>query len=605
MHSQDRLRFIGLWLLMSTLAALSCAAFWGAAHLDDELLPVSIDSFYHARRILDTVADPSAFYEFDPRIHAPEGSLLTWPWGYDFGMAMLVKVGVIMGLASDPMQILIWLPVAAVFISVGLLMLIARRLQLSTWSTAIATLCMALSPLTELLHGVGIIDHHFAEYIFVLATLAFGLKWLALPDDKSAAVTLGVILGVAPAVHNGLFVLQLPLLACAFAFWLQQRQLPARTVAWFGGALLLSTLTILLPSLPFRLGHFEFYTLSWFHLYVAAGTAIAMFALSRLPRDVRGFAALAAIALVLLIPLARQFITAQAFLAGTIIRLDAITEMRSIRQMATSRGPQFISTLYSAFIWLMPLTLGLCVYRAWVDRNSARLFFWLSGIGGLVMLAMQFRLHYFGSFALYLPWLVLGEDFVARWPTRRRQIMLAATLGFVLAYWMPVRFYLLGPPPLPAADESFAKLHPILKTLKEACAKDPGIVLSDNDAGHYIRYYTECSVIANNFLLTRQHEEKIRQIDYLTSLSADELPTVAPYVRYVLLRPVNVVDTGNNTVTYTSYSPKSAPLVDQLLLKPVAGVPANYVLLNQASLVDTRTHESLPYIRLYKVVPSR
>ena len=55
----------------------------------------------------------------------------------------------------------------------------------------IAGLAAALSPLTQFLHGVGQIDHHFAEYIFVLATIACGLRWFSRPDDTQAAIIAG------------------------------------------------------------------------------------------------------------------------------------------------------------------------------------------------------------------------------------------------------------------------------------------------------------------------------------------------------------------------------------------------------------------------------
>ena len=136
--------------------------------------------------------------------------------------------------------------------------------------------------------------------------------------------------------------------------------------------------------------------------------------------------------------------------------------------------------------------------------------------------------------------------------------------------------------------------------LQQACAKEPGIVLADNDAGHYIRYYTQCSVIANNFLLTRQHEDKIRQIDHLRSLSARELPSAAPYVRYVLVRPASIglLQQGER---YTSYSRTAPQLVKDLLLKPLDQVPPNYVLIGQADVRAARPEDSVPYIRLFKI----
>jgi hypothetical protein len=600
----ERAKFVGLWLLIGLIGAGACSLKWPSAHFVDEYLPVGNDSFYHARRILDTVADPSAFYEVDYKIHAPEGSLLTWPWGYDYGMAWLVKAGLALGLAHDPMAILIWIPVAAVFLSIGLIMLIARRLGLSNGLAALAGLATALSPLTQYLHGVGQIDHHYAEYIFVLATIACGLRWLSRPDDTRAAAVLGAVLGMAPAIHNGLFILQVPILATLLVLWLQNIRMPMRTTGAFAAALLVTTVAILVPSLPFRLGLFEFYTLSWFHLYIAAGTAIASLALAAFAKNARNVTLLAVLAGVLLFPLARQIVMARAFLAGTIARLETIAEMKPLLPMVLhGAGRTSLSYSYSLLFWVSPLAVAYCVWRGWQERATARVLFWMSCILGFALLLTQLRLHYFGSYALYLPWLILAQTCLTRWESRSKLVMLSVGLVFLLAYW-PAARYVLPSVNSPAGDASFRVLRPILEDLRKACAQDPGIVLADNDAGHYIRYYTDCSVIANNFLLTPQHEQKVRQIDYLTSIPAGAFPGVAPFVRYILLRPVAIFRVENgNQMKYMSYSQRTAPLIQDLLLKPLDQIPANYVLIEQASRHEEGTDGSLPYIRLFKVNP--
>lgn len=599
-------RFFWLWLLVASIAVLVSSLVWPSAHIGNELsrggieqeyLPVGVDSFYHARRILDTVADPAAFYEFDPRIHAPEGSLLPWPWGYDYAMAQLVRA--LAGLAS-PIAILIWIPVAAVFVSVGLMMLLARRLALPTWAAVIAGACVALSPLTQNLHGVGIIDHHFAEYILVLATLVTGLGWLTRPQKAAAAALLGVVLGIAPAIHNALFILQIPILAALLVLWLQNIRLPLRATLAFGAALLLSTFAVLLPSLPFRLNHFEFYTLSWFHLYVAAGTAVTAAVLAYFARSARSAVILVVMAVVLITPLGRQVLLGQSFLAGDIKRLEAIGEMRSLASVLRSPGGWWsVSLLYSALILLLPLGAGYSAFKAWQERASGRVFFWLCCLFGTALLVTQLRLQYFGSFVLYLPLLVLADSLARRRVEQTKVIALATALGVLLAYVLPIRYQLTSQTSA-GGDRSFRALRPILTTLQQACARDPGIVLADNDAGHYIRYYTQCSVIANNFLLTRQHELKIEQIDYLTSLPATALPGAAPFVRYILVRPVSVQHTADG-VHYMSYSQVSGELIDELLLRDLDQVPANYRLLDQANLKFEKEGE-VPYIRLFAVV---
>ena len=203
--------------------------------------------------------------------------------------------------------------------------------------------------------------------------------------------------------------------------------------------------------------------------------------------------------------------------------------------------------------------------------------------------------------ARHLPLLVLAERIVAAHAQSRKVVMLCASLALLMAYWLPVRHQLLLRPVL-AGDDNFRSLRPILGDLQKACADEPGVVLADNDAGHYIRYYTQCSVIANNFLLTRQHEDKIRLMDHLTSLSATALPREAPYVRYLLLRPLSIVRTPGK-VSYKSYSARSPRLVTRLLLAPVEELPSRYMVIEQANIRASNEAESVPYIRLLKLLP--
>jgi hypothetical protein len=149
----------------------------------------------------------------------------------------------------------------------------------------------------------------------------------------------------------------------------------------------------------------------------------------------------------------------------------------------------------------------------------------------------------------------------------------------------------------------FLNTRPIMKTLAEACEKDPGLVLADNDIGHQIRYFTKCSVIANNFLLTPQHEAKINQMEQMFATPAKDLPRIAPLVKYVLVRPASIGRNAKGAVVYMSYSTGEGPLISDLLLKPTADnpvpAPAEYQLLHFASVVDGKV--PIPYARLYKL----
>jgi len=601
MQLTARHRFAIAWLLLGALAAAVCSLIWPAAHVGNELIPVGNDSFYHARRILDTAANPGAFYEFDPRIHAPEGSLLVWPWGYDYAMAWLVRIGVGLGLAQRPIAVLIWLPVAAVFVSVGLIMLIARRMGLSLWFAALAAVGVALSPLTQYLHGVGFVDHHFAEYMLVLATVWAGLRWLEDQQPRSA-VLLGLVLGLAPAVHNALFILQIPVLVCLFIRWRLELRMPAAATAYFCAALLTACVAILIPSQPFREGRFEYYYLSWFHLYVTGGTALCCVFFSRVEPHAKSLAALVGGGILLLLPLAYQMSAAQAFLSGEITRLESIGEMQSPLAMLRETSFGRMSARYSLFLWLLPATYTYCAWKIWQDRRSHRLCYWVCAVLGLSLLLLQFRLHYFGTFALCIPLLVVLQQLATRWHLSGKYLPLAATAIVLAMFAPPLRDQLLGPM-LPANDPSFTNVRESLRVLAKACQSDRGVVLADNDAGHYIRYYTECSVVADNFLLTRQHEEKIHEMEQLFALDANALRAAAPFVKYVMVRPAYIQMTEQG-VSYRSYSGGLDNLIADLLLRPhgahPVAPPAEFELLYSANLASSEDAET-PYLALYKI----
>jgi hypothetical protein len=583
---------IAIWLLASSLAVLSCSLTYPSARYQDEYLPVGNDAFYHARRIVDTVHDSKSFYEFDTRIHVPEGSLLTWPWAYDYAMATIVRGAMAVGISDDPMAILIWIPVTAALLSVAFLICIARQMSLSSSLTALAALCLAFAPTTQSLHGVGQIDHHYAEFIFVLAALGSGLAWLRHPDRPLYAAACAVALGMAPSVQNGLFILQLPLLATVFLLWLQNTSLPARSGIVFAATLLATTLAIVLPSEPFQLGHFEFYTLSRFHLYIAVCTAITIVLLGRLRPTRSGIVTLLAISAVLLLPILRELDIARGFITGAPKYLQDVGEMQPPLKLMHTAGAAVLSNIYSYLIWITPLTALLCVFKGWRERNSPRLLFWITSLMGLAMLSAQMRLNYFGSFALYLPWLILLQEFCRHRPEHTKKAVLLASLAMLLLYFPPLRHQLVDPTPV-ANDFTFRETRPMLATLSKACAEDPGIVLADANVAHYVRYYTECSVIANNFLLTPQHFAKAAEVERLFSLNARQLESQGPPIKYVLLRPSGVRKGRDGAVSFAF-----PPLGNDLVLGPKSKLPPEYTLLDEVYVAELN---NVPYAKLYKI----
>ena len=314
----ERRTLFALWLVTGTLACLLCLYHFSATLVDGEFIPADHDSFYHAHRILDALDAPLDLIQFDPLIHAPEGSWVTWPWAYDTARAALAGALLGSGVVAEPMIALAFVAPLWVYVNAALLLMIGVRLALPLPLLGLAMLCFATSTLTRALHRVGMLDHHFIEYSFVLGVLLIGLRWFGDLARHRPALLLGVMLGAAPAFHSGMFILQLPVLLSFAALWLLGRNLPRRPAQLLAIALTLSTLLMLLPSQPFMQGMFFYYLHSWFHLYIAICTSLFLVLLTMFARTPRNAIALLVLAIVAAIPVLRQFLAGSDFVFGNL-----------------------------------------------------------------------------------------------------------------------------------------------------------------------------------------------------------------------------------------------------------------------------------------------
>ncbi len=369
--------------------------------------------------------------------------------------------------------------------------------------------------------------------------------------------------------------------------------------------MIITALGILLPSLPFREGRFEFFTLSWFHLYVVCCTAGVTVLFAWLKPNRVGVWTIVCISFALLLPLIGQIRHAQSFVSGSLGMLHLILEMRSPLQIIREGDARLITGFYSWLVWLTPLTFLICATRIWKERAQPRLLFWVTCVFGLALMSAQVRMHYFGSFALYLPYLVIVQDFAATRAEAQKRIQLLLSLFLLLAYIPQIRHSLVAPLPR-ANDEWFEKLYPMLPALKRACEDDPGVVLADGNAGHYITYFTKCSVIANNFLLTEQHFRKYDEVLKLFSGPLSDLRSRAPYVKYVLVRPASIEPRPDGQLRFHFFGTEQPQAAPQLLFGAPADLPSEYQLLFQTDMEMRSTGKTqlVPYAKLFKLRPN-
>lgn len=587
------IKVIIIFFVTGTIACFISLSWLSAAYVDGQYIPLGPDSFYHASRILDSINNRE-FYQFDPKIHAPEGSLLTWPWVYDFTIFKFTEVILKLFNVADPMAIITYIPSIWVYFNALILLGVATLLGLSLPLRALVLICFAVSPLTLELHGAGRIDHHYMEYTMVLIALLFGIYWFKSPDSLWRSVLLGGCLGIAPSINNGLFILQLPILITFFLLWTIDKVPNKKSISLLGGTLILATLLILLPSKPFIDGEKYYYYLSWFHLYIACSSVLILAYLSTKSYSPKRLFILVILCLVLSADVGSQLYMGSQFLVGSIIKYDEISETNSVFQQYSKAGFYNLLRTYSGLLLAAPIMLLVMIIKGEFRNSVENLYFVVFALFGFLLLLFQHRMHYFGSFVLYLPMIFIFHAFVKD----KKPIYWAILITGVVVCYVPSYQKLFDKLP-EGKSLDYALTRHIYSEFSKVCNEDPGIVLADYDDGHYIRFHTTCSVIANNMIITPQHQHKVIQVENLFTNSAEELREKERWIKYVYVRRQdNILGNESDTVIHN----KNPGLRQELLLKG-SDFPEGFKLLKELVLASS-TGGLIPYARLFKITHS-
>jgi hypothetical protein len=509
-------------------------------------------------------------------------------------MAKATQFALVIAPHIDPAAFIAYVPVFWVLINAALFLLIARAIGLTQEMQVIALLCFAISPLTQLLHSIGMVDHHYVEHTFVLLTLWLGLRWLKRPRDERRSGTLGCTLALATAFHSGLFVLQLLPLTTVTILWMRGAAPSARAVWTFIIALVLTTQLVLLPSEPYRQGLFEFGLLSWFHFYAAVCTSAALAFITWHPFSRGSLTGLTALCVALVAPLGGQLLGGAGFLSGSFSVLDLVIEVRSPYRLFTDTfGPVQTASYYSWLMLSAPALLAWFAYRTLREERPERLYYAVAVVFGLTLAFLQFRLHYFGFLVFVTSALLLVDQLRARHGWHRGAVF-AATLGIVVLAYQPALRERLFVVYAPGADNDYAAALPIFEDLGRLCADDPGVVLANSNDGSPILFHSDCGVIANNFILRSEDERHINEVGRLMRLDPAQIGTERPDIKYVFVRAESfrIFEDG------TSYFAAETPIAKQLFLD--ASPPTGFTLI-RTIVRDTQGGPDSIYARLFKV----
>jgi hypothetical protein len=591
-------RYTLLWLAGSLLMIIAALSVLSASYAGGEFGPSNGDAFYHAARILDSLFSGDPVVQFDPRIHAPEGSWLVWPWGYDTLMTQITRMFGPFANEAAANRVLMNIPPAMAPIAVALVVVIARQLSLSFFQATLLVLGFAGLPLAFVLFSVGNIDHHFAELLWTLALISAGMAFFrAVSAGYGAGIGLGCVLGSAMAIHNGLFILQIPVVAALGLTWLRGETLPhRRQVMAFAASLALVALLVCVPSVPWQRGFFEFYTLSWFHLYIAGCVAVFSVVLALMVRSPRNIALVAIAALLALLPIFNTFRLAGEFVSGDLAIIRNIFEAHSPYELHAEFGARMSTQFFSWLLWLSGPMAVLNLWWAFHFKEPGRKFMAIVGVFGLTLMQAQYRFAVFGELSMILT-PVLAASLLSDWrPQWRRAAMGGCLVLFAVASyptWINWQTqWVLG------ASEAYLNVRSTFPELKKDCAARPGIVVADVDSGHWIRYHSRCSVIANVFLLTPQHTAKVVELERLMSLSPAQLLVDRVPVRYVFAHhslPVQLDEDGQETPRFDEMRQMLMPL-EAALLGPEAALPSQF-----KKRWEVTTPAGQIYARLYEI----
>jgi hypothetical protein len=145
---------------------------------------------------------------------------------------------------------------------------------------------------------------------------------------------------------------------------------------------------------------------------------------------------------------------------------------------------------------------------------------------------------------------------------------------------------------------AYGNILSIWPRLSQLCHERPGLVLADIEAGHWIRYHTDCSVMANVFLLTPQHAAKVRENTHLLLLTPQQLIEERKDIRYVLVFHAVLLRTAPNgaeTPVLDLLRQQLVPM-ERELLGPEAAIPKPFV-----KRWEVRTPQGQIYARLYEI----
>lgn len=583
--------FVGAlpWLLFP-LALLPRLANWGGVFTPFGVFPLQTDSYFHLRRIMQTVANFPHVPDSDRYVNFPAGAAIHWPFGYDVMYATIARVtfgfvpdeGWVMAVASFLTPLFGSLtPVFGFYLAAR----VAGRPAGWCAGLLLALIRAAVQP-----SALGNIDHHVFESLFMAVDLLLLVSALDTPETRRSCV-LAAASGVA--VTGGILCTTiLPLLVpmhalAALALLGQARGDRARTrgLLLLHGCHWMAVVITLCPFVATRLaepsGVNPAIGAVWCVSALLGSAAFAM-ALVVADREVPVSKVLPLSGLALCAVLA--LVTGPRLAVGEIVAFIAYGVRHvGVRDpwLASIQESQPVMTLpywgifdNTFFYVVFPVALVFMLKKGW-HRAPEILGVAVMALPAAVFAFLQLKFAgiFIVPFAAVSGWaLAEAVVFLKRQP--RFANLTEGVIGtglFLLLGWPVFLGIGFGVKMVVAPGEYFINLYPTLRWMEGHTPKTTLVgdgqadyaVAVDWNAGHWVIHFAERPVVASPFGHTVPMREAIRDGAAMFMLPPEDALALIRRrrVRYVLVTPISLTDTVRDAA-WDSASGQTLPIAD-------------------------------------------
>ena len=233
------------------------------------------------------------------------------------------------------------------------------------------------------------------------------------------------------------------------------------------------------------------------------------------------------------IPVVESLLHGTSFLTARLPGFEQLNETRSLFAYLFSGNYKLINVVYeyySGLIYAVPFVLILLIRQVRLTPRPQLVYALCAFVLGAILLFLQTRFAYHASYVLLLPILLLFQQYAAE----IRYSRVLAIVALVAFYAGPVTK--LAVPQSPGGEPGYRNLLPFFDLVAKQCASQPGVLLAHPDEGHYLRYHTDCKILASNMLASERDFEYRALAFEMLGMSVPDLVQKYDWVDYIYVR---------------------------------------------------------------------